>query len=246
MIDERRGVRQVDHSASTAGYLAHLARYPDQHVSVAVLCNVSNAAATQRAYDVADLYLAERAHLQPPPRPAYTLTPDDPARLVGLYRSNPDGRALSITSDSGMLRLERGPALVPQSGTRFVTDSGDTFEWDRPGHLRMSNRYDVVEWERVPSATPTLDELRPLAGDYASAEAETEFVVEIQANGLAMKQRPDRAIALTPVYTDAFAAPPVGMVIFRRDGAGRVTALSVSQDRVWDMRFARRSAETAP
>ena len=55
MIDRRRGVTQIDHSGSTAGYLAHLARYPDQHVSVAVLCNVSNADATQRAYDVADV-----------------------------------------------------------------------------------------------------------------------------------------------------------------------------------------------
>jgi CubicO group peptidase (beta-lactamase class C family) len=246
MIDERRGVRQVDHSGSTAGYLAHLARYPDQHVSVAVLCNVSNAGATQRAYEVADLYLAERAHLEPPPRPAYTLTPDDPARLQGLYRSNPDGRALSITSHSGMLRLERGPALVPQSGTRFVTESGDTLEWDRPGHLRMSNRYDVVEYERVSSATPTLDDLRPLSGEYASAEAETRFVVAIQGDGLVMKQRPDRAIALSPVYKDAFAAPPLGMVIFRRDGAGRVTALSVSQDRVWDMRFSRQPAGSTP
>jgi len=32
-----KGVRQVDHSGSTAGYRADLARYPEQHLSVAVL-----------------------------------------------------------------------------------------------------------------------------------------------------------------------------------------------------------------
>ena len=32
---------------------------------------------------------------------------------------------------------------------------------------------------------------------------------------------------------------------FRRDAAGRVSALSVSQDRVWDMRFARREPSPA-
>ena len=246
MIDDRRGVRQVDHSGSTAGYLAHLARYPDQHVSVAVLCNVSNAGATQRAYDVADLYLAERAQLKSHPQAAYTLKPDDLAPAEGLYRSNPDGRALSIARDSGTLRLERGPALIAQSGTRFVTEGGDTFEWDRPGHLRVSNRYDIIEYERVSTAKPTLDELRPLAGTYANAEAETTFVVATQANGLVMKQRPDKTIQLTPIYKDAFAAPPLGMVIFRRDGAGRVTGLTVSQDRVWDMRFPRQGAGSAP
>ena len=54
-IGQRRGVRQVDHGGATAGYAAFLVRYPDQHVSVAVLCNVSNAGPTQRAHEVADL-----------------------------------------------------------------------------------------------------------------------------------------------------------------------------------------------
>ena len=247
MIDERRGVRQIDHSGSTAGYLAHLARYPDQHVSVAVLCNVSNAGATQRAYDVADLYLAERAKLKAEPGASYTLKPEDLERLEGLYRSNPDGRALAIVKDSGTLRLDRGPALIAQSGTRFVAaDGGDTFESDRSGHLRVSNRYDVIDYERVTPARPSVDELRPLAGSYANSEAETSFAVAVEGDRLVIKQRPDKTIELTPIYKDAFAAPPLGMVIFRRDGTGRPTALTVSQDRVWDMRFSRQSPGSAP
>jgi hypothetical protein len=43
----------------------------------------------------------------------------------------------------------------------------------------------------------------------------------------------------TPVYADAFSVPQLGLVIFRRE-SGKVTALSVVQDRVWDLRFARR------
>lgn len=55
-----KGVRQVSHSGSTAGYAAHLVRFPDQHLSVAVLCNVNNAGATASANAVADLYLGDR------------------------------------------------------------------------------------------------------------------------------------------------------------------------------------------
>jgi CubicO group peptidase (beta-lactamase class C family) len=47
-----RGVPEVNHSGSTAGYRAFLTRYPDQHVSVAVLCNAGNANATQYAHAV--------------------------------------------------------------------------------------------------------------------------------------------------------------------------------------------------
>jgi len=53
-----RGVREVSHSGSTAGYRAFLTRYPDQHVSVAVLCNAATANPTQYAHQVAALYLA--------------------------------------------------------------------------------------------------------------------------------------------------------------------------------------------
>jgi hypothetical protein len=34
-------------------------------------------------------------------------------------------------------------------------------------------------------------------------------------------------------------------VIFRRDAAGRVNALSIVQDRVWDLRFAREASVTS-
>src|SRR5262249_14333443 len=54
-----RGVSEVGHSGSTAGYRAFLVRYPDQHVSVAVLCNAGNANATQYAHAVADAYLGD-------------------------------------------------------------------------------------------------------------------------------------------------------------------------------------------
>ncbi len=244
MIDERRGVRQVDHSGSTAGYLAHLARYPDQHVSVAVLCNVSNAGATQRAYDVADLYLADRARLAPEPSAAYTLTPDDLSKVEGLYRSIPDRSVVSLVRDSGALRFDRGAALIAQSGNRFVTAAGQTWEIGQPGRLRVRDRYDVVDYERVPAVKPSVGELEQLSGTYVSDDAETTLVAAMQDQSLVLKRRPDAKIPLTPIYKDAFNAPGLGLVVFRRDASGRVSSLSVIQDRVWDMRFARQFTDS--
>jgi hypothetical protein len=42
------------------------------------------------------------------------------------------------------------------------------------------------------------------------------------------------------LYADAFSSS-IGTVIFRREN-GRVTGLSVVQERVWDLRFERRAA----
>jgi hypothetical protein len=53
-----------------------------------------------------------------------------------------------------------------------------------------------------------------------------------------LKARPDRVETVSPLYADAFDSS-LGVLIFRRDGRGRVTAFSVVQDRAWDVRFER-------
>src|ERR1700726_3611733 len=54
---EYRGLQTVSHGGAWGGYRAELLRFPDQHFSVACLCNVGNAGPTRRARQVADIYL---------------------------------------------------------------------------------------------------------------------------------------------------------------------------------------------
>jgi CubicO group peptidase (beta-lactamase class C family) len=58
VVSEYRGLRTVSHSGSWGGYRGQLLRFPDQHFSVACLCNVGNANPSKRSTQVADLYLA--------------------------------------------------------------------------------------------------------------------------------------------------------------------------------------------
>ena len=55
-----RGLRTVSHSGGDAGYAAHLLRFPDQRLSVAVLCNSSDAGPVELAEKVAEVYLESR------------------------------------------------------------------------------------------------------------------------------------------------------------------------------------------
>jgi CubicO group peptidase (beta-lactamase class C family) len=165
-IGQYRGLREVSHSGATAGYRAYLARYPDQHVSVAVLCNASSGTATQYAQAVADMYL---------------------------------GSALKA---------------APQSPAAPLTRPEDTFH-------------------------PATKDLAALAGTYSSDESETRFVAAMDGETLVLKRRPDTVLRLRPTAADTFAAPTLGIVKFLRDAAGRVNEMSVSRDRVFDMRFTR-------
>lgn len=56
-IADYRGLRTVSHGGSWGGYRAELLRFPEQHFSVACLCNLGTANPSRRAHEVADVYL---------------------------------------------------------------------------------------------------------------------------------------------------------------------------------------------
>ncbi len=57
-VADYRGLRSVSHGGAWGGYRAELLRFPEQHFSVACLCNLGNANPSKRARQVADIYLA--------------------------------------------------------------------------------------------------------------------------------------------------------------------------------------------
>lgn len=56
-IRDYRGLHTVSHGGAWGGYRAELLRFPEQHFSVACLCNRGDANPTRRARQVADIYL---------------------------------------------------------------------------------------------------------------------------------------------------------------------------------------------
>ena len=232
VVGNWRGVREISHSGATAGYGGWLARYPDQGLSVAILCNVSSANPTQLGRDVAALYLGS-ALTEPPPAPA----PVEVAGLqgmAGLYRNLRNHSAVAAAVDNGRLRIG-GAVFTPVSQGTFV--SGDTRLVVDGGRLRTG---DGTLLERVEPANPTAAELQSLAGDYASDEATATLRVAVEGDLLRLQNRPGTWITLRPTYRDAFVAAGLGVVRFLRDASGKVTEASVTQDRVWDLRFKKR------
>jgi CubicO group peptidase (beta-lactamase class C family) len=236
MVGPRYGLREVAHSGSTAGYTAHLTRFPDQQLSVAVLCNATSGNATQAANAVAAIYLGERARTSPTVA-THTPAADEMKQVVGRYRSTLTGEAIDIVRTEQGIRIDRGPQFVPVSPGRFAADNGVRFEV-AGDKATLTDRYLSSEtFVRAVPASPNQD-LSSLVGTYVSDEAELTLTVAIENGGLVLKRRPDTVIRLTPLYQDAFSGA-IGTVLFHR---GQAMQLSVVQDRVWDLRFTRREA----
>ena len=212
-LETYKGLREVNHSGSTAGYQAFLTRFPDQHVSAAVLCNVSSATPAAYAHEVADLFLGDR--LKTGQGTPHGLTAAQINAAHGVYRSTLTGLAFTMGAEP------------------------DARHWTFEPHGAVAtDAYGTSEtYQRVEEWTPSAPALEVYAGTYASEEAETEMTATVEAGRLHLKRRPDTSIALTPIYLDAFRGGALGTIIFRRDAAGKITAFSVVQDRVWDLRF---------
>ena len=77
-VGEYKGIREVQHSGSTAAYRGFLTRFPDQGLAVAVMCNASNGNPGGLAHQVADLYLGDaiREPEVPDPPAAIEISPE--------------------------------------------------------------------------------------------------------------------------------------------------------------------------
>jgi CubicO group peptidase (beta-lactamase class C family) len=92
---------------------------------------------------------------------------------------------------------------------------------------------------RDPDYRVSAADLAGYTGTYVSDEIETPLIVELRGDALVVRRRPNTTIALLPLVRDAFSGGSLGTVRFHRSG-GTVTELGVTQDRVWDLRFAKR------
>ena len=246
-IGTYKGVPRVEHSGSTAGYRGHLARFPDQGLAVAVMCNASAGNAGSLLHQVADLYLGNALQevAPPPPAGAMELPPQRLQALAGSYKDTRTGNLVRITEANGALRVG-GTTLIPVSQTRFEAPGGGAvLEFERspmadgrPAALLTTLGSPNVRIEPVSAFQPTAGDLPSYVGTYRSDEAEATYRVTLEGGSLMLQDRWGEATPLRPLYPDAFSGRG-STLIFHRAPNGEVTGMSWSESRVWDLRFRR-------
>ena len=140
-VGQSGGVRRVSHTGSTSGFRAFLGRYPDQRLSVALLCNVSAVNPGGVGQDIADIYLGDAVQRPQPTaggggrgggpgaRPApWTPTPAELNEFVGTFHSDDAETTLTVSIEGGRLVAHRRPAttvaLTPTTADTFNAGGG--------------------------------------------------------------------------------------------------------------------------
>jgi CubicO group peptidase (beta-lactamase class C family) len=228
------GIPEISHSGATAGYRAWLARFPDQHLSIAILCNAGEANPVALGYRAADLFL---------PKPAvakvnYVAVPAEQlAKNAGLYFDAKTGSVLRLEVRGGALHVEPGPALNPTSPTEFTAD-GTTFRFDG-NKLSFRSDSDSAEYHRVQPWHPQIAELNSFIGDYGSDEALAVLQVRMFVDKLLVvpEDRRSAAVTMTPLFTDTFRAADGMILRFQRTAQGGITGFDVTTGRVYSLAF---------
>lgn len=252
-VDTYRGVREVSHGGSTAGYQTFLGRFPDERLSVAVLCNTTGTNPGGYAHQVADIFLKDK--LKPVPAIAAVEAPGGVlARLAGLYRDRSTDALVRLSWDADRKLLRAGgQPLVPTGagvlssadGSRTITLEGAGLEggWPVAGPpARLSDRSGSGRprvWHYEKSWAPTPAQLAEFAGDYVSDELGLVYTFYVEGDRLKLRFRPAQRSTLIPAFTDGFEEN--GSVIrFTRSDAGAIDGLRIYAGRVRHLRFVRR------
>lgn len=260
-IGKYRGLNTVEHGGADAGYRSDMIRFPDQHFTVACLCNLASANPSDLARKVAEFYLGSQMQAAPTDASSdskeITLTPEQMRAKAGTYVNvkDPDDLVRWVVKDGklqvGNIDEDQTYGVKPISENRFQLVDPQFVEISflpaEPGKslqftLKPENEK-TDTYSAVPSYTPSAAQLKEYAGIYSSREIDPLYELKLEPGSDGkdrlvlhrLKTHPD---PLQPVVRDFFTAE-MGKIRFTRDSKGVITGFLLTTGRVIDLRFER-------
>jgi CubicO group peptidase (beta-lactamase class C family) len=262
-IGNFRGLPTVSHGGSWAGYRAQLLRFPQQHFSVACLCNLAQANPSRLANRVAEVYLGSQMTKEAP-KPAeaagkvkLAAPPKSLQAVVGMYRDPQSSELIRLAIWDDKLTVNEGDRNIPltpvganryrfedSEGKREIEISPSASGGSRP-KLKVTTTEEEEEpetqtFEPVEPWTPTAAELAPLAGLYSSEEVGTTWRLVAEGDKLLIKHRGVSEDPLKPTVKDTFTHDGIQLT-FQRGPKGEVTGFLVDAGRVKSLGFTRQA-----
>jgi len=239
-VDTYKGLKDVSHGGATAGYQTFLARYPDNKVSVGVMCNGTSPSAGGIAASITDEIFGP--YPESPRTEPVKVSDDELKRFVGLWRSEKTHAPARFVMENGVSRWS-GARVVPMGGGQFTAGGNQLkFTSDKDGKPMFAETVDsdgeVRRFLPEKEWTPTPADLASFKGDWFSEEAGATVSVAVEGDKIFLKQRPATSLPMQPLYKDHFDVQ--GLVVwFTRDKNGKVNGLHAGASRMRDMPFVR-------
>ena len=250
IVEEYRDQVIVHHSGQNPGFSSNLIRFPEQHLSIAVLGNQNWFEVHGMAYQVADLFFPqeespEAAPIVNNPKPVL-LTTKEQENLCGTYQYQETGeiRSIAITEDGLMYVRKNGPdsRLIALSPTLL------TFE-DRPNvQMEISvseNDQKTILWHDGPRTMHassisteglTTVNLAEFSGVFYNQELKQELIISLENQELKTDLF-DQRVSLEITGKEAFNIMGMVRVKYKRDANQRICGLVLDAPRAEGILF---------
>jgi hypothetical protein len=249
-IGTYRGLPTVEHAGGDAGYRAYLVRFPDQHFSVACLCNAGPAQPYTLAYHVADIFLQPKYTEPAPPTMAddkfIELRPEQMVSKQGIYWDRDSDKVTKFVLKNGTLNMVDGDDSLPlhplAADTFRIADFPMEVHFQgtgegKPAEAQILNRDNKAQvYEFMPQFQLKESELKDYAGSYVSDEIDPVYRVAIESGKLMLERLKHEPQEIEPVAPDMFMAS-IGTLHFVREDRQQVSGFLLSTGRVRGMRF---------
>jgi hypothetical protein len=251
------------------GLTACISRYPEQHFTVICLSNSSEVSAFSKTRAIAELFLGDQ--MQPLPErkndPAeekpIELTLSQRKSLAGAFRGKGNSPVWKTELHDGKLmlvdHLDKAYELIPLAPTRFKAADGSPFynsarfdftlddggAFEKVTLTSLENGFhEVIEFNRVELAEPTLDDLAEYAGLYLSEELGAAYRFKVDQGALWLRVNSRRWERFRPLERDEFTPADRDphdqrFVRFTRNASGNVTGVSIAFWRVRGVAFSK-------
>ena len=251
-IGNYKGLKMIRHGGAFVGFRAEMLRFPEQHVTIAILANRSDARPSSLANKVADIVLKDVIPAQE------KIQTDDgvvPARqpeklnleqLAGNYELQA-GMVLKVTIENDTLVVEQSwdkvdYHIVRTDGNTFVIPHNDgilfTFSKVEDGfsqQLEVLQSGNKMHLYRKPTMDPSQVNLADYAGDYYSQELDVTYHFRLEDDILVV-QIDKKATAACSISGPDAISMYLGLARFRR-GEGKITGFELDSGRVKNLKF---------
>lgn len=241
-----RGQPVVRHGGAWAGYRAELLRFPKQHTSIAVLCNVAQATPSLRANRVADVVMANV--LAPLPAAVdytsagKTVPPDVLQKYVGVYKNDKDDYQRIEFKEGKLWLMNDGIELIPLSSNVFRTSLIEgTFSFRQRQMVVKIDGEKPVTFALIQTQKPK--DLGQFVGDYYSAELDATWQLRVKDGQLTEQVKHSDAPSLTlrPICQDTFTLEGGSLRFEIEGGIPKRAFLTVS--RIRNVEFVKTQSE---
>jgi len=257
-VNQYRGLNQIYHTGSLAGFRTYLGRFPDQDYAVIVISNYDASSRSNLPMQVTDVFL--EAYFSTDDNEEFmvpefkTVAPNEIEKFLGHYwnDANHNTAKIYIKNDTLINFIGEGNEFI------LTPVANDTYQVLNVGvkvilkfeHSEGTNKMIEIVEDRPPNvleqyvpAQYSKNDLKEFTGTYYSEELQASYNLVLEKGTLVLKHLRRSDISLDPIKTNTFLANnlvfpnQVAVIEFERDKKNSITSMRISGDRVKNIYF---------